>query len=83
MAQNNSSLLTFLQTLTLREKVLMVNMALYFLVGGTILYRGFFRHAAWPAYLIGSAFLLMGSYRFYLFYKALTKTAGGGEVAGK
>lgn len=52
---------------------MLINMFLYFLVGGTLLYRAFFRHAAWPAYLIAVLFILAGSYRFYSLYKALMR----------
>lgn len=79
MLQNKEQMMTTFRSLTLRDRVLMINMFLYFIVGGAILYRAFFRSASWPAYLIGSLFLLIGSYRFYLIYKALSK--GGGEVA--
>ncbi len=81
MLQNKAPMMTALRSLTLRDKVLIVNMFLYFVVGGAILYRAFFRHASWPAYLIGSLFLLIGSYRFYLVYRALAKGGNGGEVA--
>jgi hypothetical protein len=83
MFQNREHLITLLRSLSLREKVLMINMFLYFLVGGAILYRAFFRHASWPAYLIGFTFLLIGGYRLCIVYKTLTKGDGGGEVAGK
>lgn len=82
MLHTKENIITTLRSLSLRDKVLIINMFLYFVVGGAILYRALSRHAAWPAYLIGSLFLLMGSYRFYLFYKALSKQ-GGGEVAGR
>ncbi|NKE69789.1 hypothetical protein [Candidatus Manganitrophus noduliformans] len=81
MLHNKERIMATLRSLSLRDKVLMINMFLYFAVGGAILYRAFFRHASWPAYLIGSLFLLIGSYRFYLIYKALSKGGGGGEVA--
>jgi hypothetical protein len=83
MFQNKERIMTTLRSLTLREKVLIINMFLYFFVGGSILYRAFYRHASWPAFLIGFAFLMIGSYRFYLFYRALTKEGRGGEVAGR
>lgn len=82
MLQNKAYLITALRSLTLREKILTINILLYFCVGGGILYRAFFRHASWPAYLMGSIFLLLGSYRFYMVYKALAK-GGGPEVPGK
>ncbi|MDC4227419.1 MAG: hypothetical protein MPW15_25080 [Candidatus Manganitrophus sp.] len=77
MLHNKENIITTLRSLSLRDKVLIINMFLYFVVGGAILYRALSRHASWPAYLIGSLFLLMGSYRFYLFYKALSKQGEG------
>ncbi|GEM_PF-6505900 len=83
MLQNKERIIRTLQSLPLREKVLAINILLYIFVGGGILYRALFRNASWPAYLIGIAFLSMGMYRFYLFYKALTRGERGGEVAEK
>lgn len=83
MLQNKERILATLRSLTLRERVLMINMFLYFFVGGTLLYRAFFRHASWPAYLIGFLFLMIGSYRVYLFCKALSKGGDGAEASGR
>jgi len=83
MAPNRERIITTFRSLTLRDKVLVINMFLYFVVGGAILYRAFFRSASWPAYLFGFLLLLMGSYRFYLVYRALSKGGGGGEAAGR
>ena len=83
MLQNKDCLIAMIRSLTLREKVLTINVILYFCLGGGILYRAFFRHASWPAYLIGFAFLMMGGYRCYLIYRAFTKGNRGAEVAGR
>lgn len=47
---------------TVRDAVLIVNMALFFAVGVLILWRS----TAAVGYLIGGAFLFLGGYRLYL-----------------
>lgn len=76
MSPNRARLLSLLRSLTLRDRVMLINMLLYFLVGGTLLFRAFFRHAAWPAYLIGILFLLAGGHRFYFIYKVFMRSPG-------
>ncbi|MFY9270277.1 MAG: hypothetical protein WAO55_11090 [Candidatus Manganitrophaceae bacterium] len=68
MLKNKGRLLTFLRSLTFRDRLMLMNMFLFFSVGGTTLYRALFRHAPWPAYLIGVGFILAGAYRFSLVY---------------
>ncbi len=79
----NKALLSLLRSSTLRDRIMLINVLLFFWIGGAILYRAFFRHASWLAYLIGFGFLLFGSYRVYLFYKVLSRSGRGAEASGK
>lgn len=57
--------------LSIRDYFMLINMVLFIVAGGTLLYRAVRHNASWLAYLMAGLFLLAGGYRFYLFYHAL------------
>ncbi|HEY5600385.1 MAG TPA: hypothetical protein VIK48_06805 [Candidatus Manganitrophaceae bacterium] len=62
---------SFPQKLTLRDRLMLVNMVLFFVIGCLILYRALSRNGPWLAHGMGVLFISTGGYRLYLLRKAL------------
>ncbi len=54
-----------------RDYMMLINMVLFIVIGGIMIYRSVALGASLIAYLLGAGFIAYGGYRFYLLYKVL------------
>ena len=68
----------FQSLMTFRDKMMLVNMVLYFFVGATLLIRSFLQGGLGLAYGIGCGLLLAGLYRGALVLRVLKQMRSTG-----
>jgi hypothetical protein len=57
--------------MTWRDRLMLMNMLLFLVIGLAILVRSAQHDAPWPAYAFGTGCLVAGGYRLYMVYKVI------------